>query len=124
MGIIKNTLVCYSKICKDNNKRDYFLLDKEDKIHNFFYRMSKKYPVLFEKISFNRKGNCHKSSEIEKEWENLMRQEVIIPYWKKRNNHFYEPSICLYYLYNKVKNRGVYDKIAAEFYKKFDPTLS
>jgi hypothetical protein len=113
--ILKNTLICFSKLCKEKNEKAHFYGKEKSALGNFFYNESKKYPRIFEGISFSTGGNYYKSPELENEWNNMSFSGMLESF--APDFHPFEvPN--LHKLYGNVENKESFNKIALNFYNE------
>ena len=113
--ILKNTLVCFSKLCKDKNEKAYFQGNEKSKLGNFFYRESKKYPAKFKDFIFFTGGDYYRNLEVEDELSTMIISRLI-EYFAP-DNHPFDAS-GLHEFYEEVENKKTFDKIALDFYNE------
>ncbi len=109
--IIKNTLICFSKLCHDRGEKPYFYGRENQKIINFFERKFENYPEIF----------THDLDIIENELDNANYSGFIGSLGVDYHPSF--PPKNLHKYYNKVENKEVFDKIALDFYNELGCNL-
>ena len=114
-SVLKPTLICFSKLCKDKNEKAYFYGKEKSKLGNFFYREKKKYPPIFKDVKFSTGGDYYRSLEIEDELTTMIISRMI-EYFAP-DNHPFEVS-GLYKFYEEVRDKKTFDKIALDFYNE------
>lgn len=116
MGIVMNTLICFSRICHKKREKPYFKGKEYGPIDNFFYKESEKHPKVFDGMLFSEGGDYHRCSEIEKEFGDLITAKLIQSLWP--DDHPYWPTEGLFKNYRKVKDKKTFNKIALDFYNE------